>query len=402
MIWTILYSSRQQKAKVLKIMVEQYEFSGIDLRPEAKLLLYCARTQVEAANVEKVIQLLQKFNLDWGDLIKLTIRHNLAPLFYRSLDAIAPAAIPEPARAEFKKQIQKNVQGNLFLTKELRLLLSRFDQHGIPAIPYKGPVLVSAVYANLSLRPFNDLDVLVHERDVLQAMDLLLSCGYQLIRPRIVAEAGKKLQPLLVGQLIENSPWAYQLVFWNPEGQGVVELHWRITPKYIFPNNPEQLWENLKQVDLGGVTILSFSPENLLWFLCVHATKHQWKRLSWLCDIAELIRAFPHLNWEQVAAQAVRLGVERRLYLGLFLANRLLEAPLPKAIETKIHTTPHVKALAQQVVQRVFEGAEQPVRFPYLERFAFQLKAMDRMVDRGRYLWRFAMLGSQRQLIEHF
>jgi hypothetical protein len=139
-----------------------------------------------------------------------------------------------------------------------------------------------------------------------------------------------------------------------------------------------------------------------MWFLCVHGTKHQWKRLSWLCDIAELIRAYPELRWEQVAAQAARLGIERRLYLGLFLANRLLEAPLPKPIETMIHTAPQVKALAKQVVEKVFGDEENRVRFPYLDRFTFQLRAMDRMADRGRYLWRFAMLAPQRQTIDHF
>jgi hypothetical protein len=370
-------------------MAEQFEFSGIDLKPEAKLLLCCARTQMESVNAERILALLQD-HVDWSYLIQIASHHHVAPLLHNSLEAVAPNTIPGTVQAEFKKRVQVSVQGNLFLLKELLHLLGLFGKHELPVIPYKGPVLASSVYGNLALRPFNDLDILVHEWDVLRAMDLLVSCGYQVIRPAIVAEIGKDFQPAHIQQLVEKSPWAYQLVFWHPDRRCLVELHWRILPRYIFPNNPEELWENLELVTLGGDTVLSFAPENLLWFLCVHGAKHQWKRLSWLCDIAELVRAYPHLNWEQVVAQAAKSGIERRLSLGLHLANYLLEAPLPETIKTKLHTSQHVKALAQQVIEGIFDGMEQKVRYPYLERFAFQMRAMDRMVDRGKYLLRFA------------
>jgi hypothetical protein len=222
-------------------------------------------------------------------------------------------------------------------------------------------------------------------------MDVLVSHGYQMIRPSGIAQIEKSLQPTRINELVQRSLWAYQLIFSHPERQGVVELHWRITPKYVFPNSSARLWENLKPVMLGRSTVLTFAPENLLWFLCVHGTKHQWKRLSWLCDIAELIRAYPDLNWEQVLVQATKLGIERRLYLGLFLVSYMLETPLPRAVEKRMHSNPHIKALVQQVMEKVFDEAEHTARVPYFERFIFQLKAMDHMTDRGRYLLRFAV-----------
>jgi hypothetical protein len=370
-------------------MSQHLEFLNTNLKPEAQLLLCCARTQMDAANAERIITLLQA-NIDWSYLLQIASRHNLVPLLYRSLEVVAPAVVPETVQAELKEQIQVDIQGNLFLTKELLHLLALFNQHGIPVLPYKGPVLAASVYRDLALRPFNDLDILVHERDILQAMELLISCGYEIIRPPGVAKSGKRLQSLFVNQMVENSLWDYQLVLWHSDRHVLVELHWRITPKYVFSYSPEQLWDDLKPVTLGGVSVFSFAPENLLWFLCVHGAKHQWRRLNWLCDIAELVRVYPNLNWEQIIAQATRLGIERRLHLGLYLASFLLKTALPKAVEAKFHTTPYVKVLAQQVVEKVFDGTEQTARFPYLERFAFQLRAMDRMTDRGRYLLRFA------------
>jgi hypothetical protein len=371
-------------------MRDQVEFLSTSLHPEEQLLLCCARTQMDASHAEEITALLQE-DIDWSYLLHLAFRHNVAPLLFRSLEAVAPTAVPEKVRARLKEQIHVNIQGNLFLAKELINLLTLFEQHRIPAIPYKGPVLAALVYGDLGLRPSNDLDILVQERHLLQAREVLISHGYQVIRPSSIARIEKSLQSIRIHELIQKSLWAYQLIFWHPERQGIVELHWRITPKYVFPGSPARLWENLKPVMLGGSTVLTFAPENLLWFLCVHGTKHQWKRLSWLCDIAELIRAYPDLHWEQVLVQATKLGIERRLYLGLLLANCLLESPLPRAVEKRIHSTPHIKTLAQQVMEKAFDGAEHTTGIPYYERFIFQLRAMDHITDRGRYLLRFAV-----------
>ncbi len=370
-------------------MLTHFESLVTNLRPEAQLLLDCARTRLDASRANRIVRRLQA-DIDWSYLLGMAYRHNLGPLLYRSLEAVAPSTLPEAIRAELKAQMQVDIQGNLFLTKELLHVLALFNRRNLLALPYKGPVLAASVYHELALRPFSDLDILVHERDILPAMNVLISCGYELIRPLRVAQAEKETQPRRVRQLVEKSPWAYQLVLAHPDRQVVVELHWRIAPKYIFPNDSDPLWQDIIPVSLGRATVLSFAPENLLWFLCVHGAKHQWKRLSWLCDLAELMRVYPHLNWDQIVAQATKLGIERRLYLGLLLAHCLLASPLPQAIEQKIQTTPRVKALAQQVIEKIFDETGHTEGEPHLERLAFQLRAIDRVIDRGRYLWRFA------------
>jgi hypothetical protein len=53
------------------------------------------------------------------------------------------------------------------------------EGRGIPAIPYKGPVLAASLYEDLAVRPFSDLDILIKRKDVLKAMDLMTSLGYR-------------------------------------------------------------------------------------------------------------------------------------------------------------------------------------------------------------------------------
>ena len=180
-------------------MAEHFDAISTGLRSEAKLLLGCARTKIDAENAGIIIALLKE-NIDWSYLLHLASHHKLLPLLYQSLEAVAPTSIPETARAQLKEQIQAGIQGNLFLTKELLHLLDLFNKHSILVIPYKGPVLAVTVYRDLLLRPCNDLDILVHEHDILQAMDLLVSCGYEIIRPPSVSQTEKGLHPLQVNR----------------------------------------------------------------------------------------------------------------------------------------------------------------------------------------------------------
>ena len=150
----------------------------------------------------------------------------------------------------------------------------------------------------------------------------------------------------------------------------------------MLPGAPPGLWEDLEPVTVGGTTIRSLSMENLLWLLCVHGTKHKWARLSWVCDVAELVRTQPDLDWEKVAALGKELAIERRLYLGLLLANMLLDAPLPQVLEDKIKSSKEVQDLAQQAAEGIFFPPSDEKQVGRLHRLLFKLRSLDRSTDR--------------------
>lgn len=66
--------------------------------------------------------------------------------------------------------------------------------------------------------------------------------------------------------------------------------------------------------------------------LCVHGAKDSWERISWVADIAEMVRAHPAIDWEELAQRARSLRSERMLSLGFLLAADLLDAPFPAAV----------------------------------------------------------------------
>jgi hypothetical protein len=103
------------------------------------------------------------------------------------------------------------------------------------------------------------------------------------------------------------------------------------------------------------------APEDLLLLLCVHRAKHYWSKLGWICDVAELLRAHPRLNWPAVLLQAKQSGARRMLFLGLFLAHELLGAKLPEEAGKEIESDIVVPRLADKVQARLFADHQRDI-----------------------------------------
>ena len=77
--------------------------------------------------------------------------------------------------------------------------------------------------------------------------------------------------------------------------------------------------------------VMGLCPEDLLILLCVHGSKHAWEQLKWTCDVAELVRRRPTLDWSRILFQADEWGCRRIVLLGLGMANSFstLSCPVP-------------------------------------------------------------------------
>jgi hypothetical protein len=316
-------------------------------RPEVELLLCCARTHIEPKTAARIRTLLEQ-DIDWAYLIQTAGSHGVIPLLYQSLSTTSPEAVPKAILSQLRNYFHTNAQRNLFMTGELLKLLNLFEQHEIRVIPFKGPVLAASAYGNLALRQFGDLDILVHEQDMWKAKDLLISQGYQ--QPRYLTDVQEEDY-----LLFESCDYS----FVHNDKRVVVELHWKFTSRrFPFNLDIERLWERLEPVSLAGTAVLNLSPEDLLLYLSVHGCKHLWQRLLWLCDIAELLRVHPELEWKRVMEQARMLGSERMLLLSLLLAHQLLGILLPEEILQRMQAAPVVNSLAAQVQEKLLRKVD--------------------------------------------
>jgi hypothetical protein len=337
---------------------------------EFELLRLCARLTVDSA-VQSRIAALLSHELDWDFLIAIAHRHRVLPLVYRTLSRIVPHSIPEPAMLRFRGAIQANAKRNLFLTAALCEVIDLFRAHEIGFIPYKGPVVASLLYGDLSLRQFADLDIIVPVEDVARAKALLVSRGY---RPeRVMSE--EQLRAFISTE---------KDITLLRDDQGInLEIHWGITTANDpISIRPQWLWEDLRPWAVAGRPVRTHSSEDLLLILCVHGAKHGWERLAWLCDVAEIVRSPGRLDWNRALERARRNGADRILYLGLALARDLLGAELPADVSQAIEADAVLKPLSEQVKGWLF--SEEPVRLNLGERERYFMRLREHPADRFR------------------
>lgn len=353
-------------------------------RSEVELLLTCARASLNDSRKARVKELATG-DLDWDYLLQLADRHGLQPLLYWHLNEVCAASVPERQLQLLRVAFQRVSALNIFLTHELRRLLSLFAENNITAVPYKGPALALQLYGNVALRQFSDLDIMVHPRDVLGARDLLLAEDYALF------------PPLTEGQQAVMLRTQCNLPFTRERNRLVVELHWKVSaPHFARPFDTAGFWGRLGDAKLDDVNIKLPAPEDLMLALCVHGSKHLWERLAWICDIAGLIESKPELNWRRLVAQARDTGSERMLFLGLQLAKDLLDAPLPVDVGKAVAADHALASLAHDVVRHLFTPELTPSGIRGY--FLFQLRARRRLRDKFNYL-RFVATPTEEDLV---
>jgi Uncharacterised nucleotidyltransferase len=345
---------------------------ALGIRDEYRLLLLCARTRVNPQQREQMRALAEK-NLDWDFVIARAQPHALIPLLYRNLGEFCADLVPSAVLRQLESDNRVNAERNRKNTAEMIRVLRKFKAANISAVPYKGPALAVMAHGDIELRKFWDLDIVVRPRDIIAAKSLLISLGYE----------WHPMQGQVTGRNESRNfrVW-HEYSFIQPDTRAMVDLHWRITPsRFPFNVDLNQIWKHLAPARLLDEDIQTFPPEILLLFLCVHGSKDMWwKRIGWICDIAELMASNPDLDWSYSFELAKKTGARRMLLLGLALAHELLQAPLPEQMVNRIRSDKAVETLVDHVRYRLFN--EQTVLDAFVERQRFHSKVRERLRDR--------------------
>lgn len=342
-------------------------------RLEIELLLSSVRIHLDPDTTER-IKIFLKQDLDWTYIIQTATFHKVVPLLYQNLNTICPELVPKNVLAEMLYYFKANAKRNLFLTNELLKLLNLFESHNLTVIPIKGAILAVSVHNNLALRQFGDIDILVRPQDVITARDLLVAQGFQNSYNHTREEEIARLK----------SPYCKDNNYTHKHTGVNLDLHWQLLQRYLsFPIDHEHLWQHHGLVTLAGKTVINLSPEDNLLFLCVHACRDRWNKLSLISDVAALISVSPDLNWDLLMKQAHTLGCWRRFSLGIILAKNLLGTNLPAEILLKVEAQPELQAMTTQVRERLFMQTYKP---PSLwKRYLFDLITRERLQDKIKY-----------------
>jgi len=341
------------------------------VRPEDTLLVWCARKGPDAERTEQIRTIILK-GLDAPYLIETALRHGLVPLLYRYFEIHPMDEIPKEILERLHNHFRKIALWNLGRTMELLRLIDLFKQEGVQAIPYKGPVLASLAYGDLSLRQFDDLDIFIPLQHVKTAKDLLLSQGYYMDFIPTDRQEDSYLKS------------KEQYSFYNDKNKILVEIHWQIVSRYYSISiDVDELLKRLQPISLPGREVMTFSPEDLFLILCIHGSKHLWERLGWVYDVANLIEVCKQMDWERVLEQTCQMQIERIVLLGLWLTKDLAGLELPEEIIRKIGRNSEIRKLAAKVYKRLFKDGRNSDGL--LEEHLFHLRLKEHLTDKARY-----------------
>jgi Uncharacterised nucleotidyltransferase len=336
------------------------------------LLLACC---AHVSRDERIREILEG-PLDWRRLLELAGHHGVIPHLYHCL--AASNVVPQETLHLLQQRYEANARQTLWLTRELLRILECLEDSGIRALPYKGPILAEILYGNVSLRQFSDLDLLIHEADLAKVKTALLELGYQ---PAL------QLTPRQERAYVDSG---YEYTFDNSLGRNLLEMQWRILPRfYSIDFDIDYFFDRAVPLRLSGRSLHTLSREDLMLVLCVHAAKHAWVQLSWLCDIAELAQS---VDWVVVQDHAQRLGIERIVAVTFILAARLLGTPLPHSAQEWIQKDRTVEGLADRILPIITQGAEYETES--MAYFRLMMNVRECWRDRFHFLWRLAFTPS--------
>jgi hypothetical protein len=170
----------------------------------------------------------------------------------------------------------------------------------------------------------------------------------------------------------------YERGFDGPQGKNLLELQWRAAPGFYAVDIDVLDWfQRATCSSLGERKVRALSPEDLLLALCVHASKHAWMRLGWICDIGGVTQS-QRIDYDVVRERAAALGILRIIEVSLEMAHRLLGRAVPLQLEPK--AVGGVQDLCDRVTRIVARGTDYETES--LEYFRLMLALRERASDR--------------------
>ena len=284
--------------------------------------------------------------VDWKAVCRLADAERVAPLLSRALRPLP--TVPAEVARRLRDAHHRAAASNLLLRRELTGVLQALDGAGIPALVLKGAALAETVYPNIALRPMQDLDLLLWQRDLPRALATLAGLGFA--ADRVEARTG-------TGAAYENE--------WHLHKQRgrktTIEIHWSLfdSPHYQSALAMDWFWDTADTAMIADTPARMLGPEAQLLHLCGHLRlHHRGDELLWLYDVAQVIAAWhARIDWRSLLEQACRfdLVLSLRDVLGRVAVD--WHAPVPDAV---LHQLRALQPSRREA--RVFAWLTQPDR----------------------------------------
>ena len=264
----------------------------------------------------------------WHRIVEDALAQRVAPLLYQWSDLPGHQSfIPATFRSRLKRELMQHSAWNLLLTTELRAILVACDQQGIPCIPLRGPVLAEQLYGDRSVRQMDDLDLLIHRKDLPAVKGIFERFGYQ----------QHQQHPGF------HEDFSYSLELVHPTHGFLVEPHWTLAyPPHLEIEPMRPVWMRCQRRRWIDLDIHCLKVEDLILHLCLHI-QHKGRQapLLWFYELDTVTRRHEvDLDWN-VFIEQVRLMEQSAATTDILtvLANTF-HSPIPDSVVERLTDPP--------------------------------------------------------------
>jgi len=299
---------------------------------EDELLVCCSRLTIDSITQEKVKGILNSA-LDEDYFVRICIENGVEGLAYHNLKKMsADSSFNHRRFRDLEEAYYYNLANNMSLLHLLQMVLERLRRKNIPVILLRGAALLDTVYGNPGLRPMDDIDLLVRDRDLRAVRESLIDLGF----------LSTKNYPNVFGR-----------------GRAALDIHTDIANfsrirarKYAVGIKNDEIWTDAIPINPPENSVLILSPYDTIITLSVHMLKHSYNGLIWFVDVNEIIEKYrDNLDWSQLLSRAEEFNVQKPLYYTFLYLKEVMNTHIPAGVLAELE--PHSMNYFERHIMRL-------------------------------------------------
>ncbi len=216
---------------------------------------------------------------------------------------------------------------NRSLVESVQPILDKLERVKIPIILFKGVALSAIYYKDFSVRSFGDIDVLVPERELQRAIQILVVEG---LHPK-------------GGLSSFNARFRHSLDFVekpSEKKQRQIDLHCHAIEVVCRIGADDNFWKRAQVIKGFGKNTFTLSSEDHFLHACIHGVGFGWdgtpsSRCRWVADAITILRSVS-LDWRIIVEEAERLEVSLKLLSALLYLREEFSVVIPEDVTLRL------------------------------------------------------------------
>jgi hypothetical protein len=241
-------------------------------------------------------------SVNWKRFLKLCIDHKTAGIIYEKFSR-SSCKVPDLVIKRLAVLKKQTFLRNSLLLEYLGEVCDLCNLCGVDLILLHSPSLFGTVYKDISLRPLQDIDLLVKPE---QLHELFL----------IFDQLGFRHPDSLHKHLFEKNGTYFDIHTELTEAKRIKAI------EDIFKFNMDRIWADSKKKEIYGIKINTLSYEDFILDSAVHMLKHCYYSILWIYDVWRLLQQ-QEVNFDFLFDKAVYYGTLRPLFYLLWLLHEL-------------------------------------------------------------------------------